>query len=265
MNEPRVEAIPAEKLIVDRRVQRGVDKARVVKIVSDFHSDSLGAAVVSRRDDGTNHVVDGQHRVAAVVAAGREKDPITCLVYEGLTLAEEAAMFRRLNNTRAVMPVDRFRVRVVEGERNAVVLNNILIRHGWTVSQQKQDGFFAAVSAFESVLNGKLNGEGGTAGICDTLIGVITEAWGHDDQGVRGEIISGLGAMLLRYNSLIDLPKLTSVLGTVSGGPRGLVGRSKGLRDLRGGKLSDAIAEVVVEMLNKNRRVGRLPHWRSQA
>lgn len=262
---PQVEDLPVAKLTVDPDVQRSIDKIRVDRIVKDYRTDALGTVVVSRRDDGTCHVIDGQHRVAATVSAGYGDRSITCLVYERLTRADEAAMFRRLNNTRQVTPVDKFRVRVVEGDDTALTLNAILHRHGWKVERTKHAGVFAAVSAFETVYTGKLAGPGDTARVCDTLIGIITEAWGHDADGARAEIISGIGAVLLRYNTRVDVPKIVAELGQIKSGPRGLVGKARGLRDYRGGRLSDALAEIVVELLNKQRRTNRLPEWRSAA
>lgn len=262
---PQVEDLAVAKLTIDPEVQRGIDKIRVDKIAKDYQSNAIGAIIVSHRGDGTYHVIDGQHRVAATIAAGYSDRTLTCLVYEGLSRADEAAMFRRHNNTRAVLPVDKFRVRVVEGDPAAVELNDTLNRHGWKVEQSKAAGCFAAVSALESVYRGKLNGPGDTLLICDTLIRVITEAWGHDANGVRGEIVSGIGAVLLRYNTRVDLVKLVSELAQHKGGPLGLVGKAKGLRDFRGGKLSDALAEILVELLNKARRTNRLPEWRSAA
>jgi hypothetical protein len=265
LDAPQIETLSVAKLTVDQEVQRAVDKARVDRLAKDYREAALGVIVVSRRDDGTYHVIDGQHRVSATIAAGFGDHALTCLVYEGLARADEAAMFRHLNNTRGVLAVDKFRVRVIEGDPAAVVLNDILSRHGWRVQMNKDAGAFAAVSAFESIYKGKLNGPGNTRDICDTLIRVITEAWGHDASGVRNEIVGGLGAVLLRFNTRVDLTKLVAELGQHPGGPRGLVGRAKGLHAFRGGKLADSFAEVVVEMLNKGRRVStRLPEWRSQ-
>lgn len=262
---PQVENLPVAKLTVDGDVQRAVDKVRVDKIVKSYRADALGVIVVSRRDDGTCHVIDGQHRVAATVAAGYGDSEVACLVYEGLDRSDEAAMFRHLNNTRQVTPVDKFRVRVVEGDDTAVTLNRILNRHGWRVAQSKNAGCFAAVAALEGVFTGKLAGPGDTATICDTLISTITESWGHDADGARSEIVAGIGSVLLRYNTRVDRVKLVAEMAQVKSGPRGLIGKAKGLRDYRGGRLSDALAEIVVELLNKQRRTNRLPEWRSAA
>ena len=261
---PQLEDLPVAKLTVDHTVQRAVDKPRVDKIVKDYQRSALGTIVVSRRDDGTHHVIDGQHRVQATIAVGLGDETVPCLVYSGLSRAEEASMFRRLNNTRVVQAVDKFRVRVVEGDPVAVTLNNLLSRHGWYVQMNKDDGAFAAVTALESVYRGKVNGFDSSEALCDTLLRVLTEAWDHNADGVRAEIVRGTGAVLARYGARVDLAKLTSSMGTYPGGPRGLVGAAKGLHGFRGGTLPDALAEVLVEMLNKGRRSStRLPEWRS--
>ena len=260
---PRIQEIDIDKLIVDHDVQRLVERVRVDALVKKLRLDALGVIAVSRRNDGTYHVIDGQHRVAAMVAAGYGDKTMTAEVYEGLSLSDEAAMFRWRNNTRQVSPLDKFRVRVVEGDEVAVALNAILEDHGWQAKQGKSDGSFTAVAALERVYTGKLNGPGTTAGVCATLMRVITDAWGHDTNGARGEIVGGIGAVLLRYNTKVDKVKLIQELATLKAGPRGLVSKGRGLRDFRGGLLSDAIAEVIVEILNRGRRTQRLPEWRS--
>lgn len=262
---PEVQQLAVTALTVDPDVQRALDKTRVDKIAKQYRFDALGVIIVSQRRDQTYHVIDGQHRVAATIAAGFGDRSVSCLIYRGLSLADEAAMFRHLNNTRQVMPVDKFRVRVIEGDPVAVTLNHILNTHGWRVEPTKAAGAWAAVVALESVYNGKLAGPGDTTAICDTLISIITEAWGHDANGARAEIVAGIGAVLLRYNTRVDRVKIVAELAQFPSGPRGLIGKAKGLRDYRGGRLSDALAEVVVEMVNKNRRTNRLPEWRSAA
>lgn len=256
---PDIKDIAAQQLIVDHSVQRSLDSGRVHRMAVDYQANAIGAIVVNHRTDGTFHVVDGQHRVAATLAAGYGDKELTCLVYHGLSKAEEAGMFRRLNNSRAVQALDKFRVRVVEGEQVAVLLNNILARNGWTVAQSKDDGAFAAVSAFENLYRTTVDQP---AQVCDLLLQVITSAWSHNADGVRAEIVSGVGAVLARHHNEIDLAKVTHELAEFSGGARGLIGKARSLRDIRGGRIGDAMAEIVIGLVNKNRRVNRLPAWR---
>ncbi|MCW2902233.1 MAG: hypothetical protein JWO67_4498 [Streptosporangiaceae bacterium] len=263
--DPEVQLIPVDRLLIDGTVQRALDKPRVDRMAADYKSEALGVIVVSSRSDGTIHVIDGQHRLAATRAAGFGEAKLNCLVYTGLTRPEEAALFRRLNATKAIQPVDKFRVRVVEGDPAAVRINMVLERHGWTVAMSKSAGAFAAVSAIEGVYTANRNGASENIGIIETLVSIITAAWGHDSDGMRAEIVTGLGAMLLRHDGQVDVAKLVAGLSSFPGGPRALVGKAKGLRDLLGGKVGDSMAEILVNLLNKNRRTNLLPEWRSAA
>lgn len=264
--EPRIDELPVGRLTIDHTVQRPLDTARVDRIAGDYQLGAVGVLVVSERANGAVHVIDGQHRHAATVAAGYGDKTLTCLVYRGLSLADEAAMFRRLNNSRAVSAVDKFRVRVIEGDPGAVAMNAVLERHGWTVAFSKADGSFAAVAGIEQVFRGPSRGKtDGHADVCDTVIGVITRAWGHDSDGVRAEIVAGIGAVIHRHGAGVDLSKLVSALAAHPGGPRGLVGKAKGLREYRGGTVTEAFAEVLIGLINKSRRTNRLPDWHSTA
>src|SRR5436853_1045819 len=85
------------QLMVDHSVQRPLDGVRVASIAGDFEPESIGVIHVSRRSNGTYHVMDGQHRVAAMRVLGMDETPVPTHLYEGLSKAAEARMFRRLN------------------------------------------------------------------------------------------------------------------------------------------------------------------------
>jgi hypothetical protein len=248
-------------LTVDQTVQRPLDGVRVAQIAADFEPESLGVITVSERADGTHHIIDGQHRIAAMRVIGKDKTPVNCVLWRGLSRAEEAAMFRRLNNTRQVQVLDRFRVRIVEGDRVACQLNELLEAHGWTIRKAKAQGSFFAVSALEKVYN---KPPGADIDTCDAVIRVATHAWGHESDGLRAEIVVGLGALLRKYPRL-DTPKLVTELAKLEGGPLGLIGKAKQLRDIRGGLIPDAMAEILVNLHNKRRQTNRLPEWGNAA
>lgn len=243
-------------LTVDHTVQRPLDTVRVNAIAADFRRDALGVVTVSERGDGTHHVVDGQHRLAAAHVCGQAEEPVTCVLWRGLSLAEEAAMFRFLNNTRRVEAIDKFRVRIIEGDLVACKLNALLADNGWTIGKAKQTGNFAAVNALENVYRTG----GGDAQTCESLITVATQAWGHNQNGLRAEVVSGLGVVLRRHPGL-DMAKLITELAKHEGGPLGLVGRAKQLRDISGGRIADSMAEILVKLHNKRRSANRLPEW----
>lgn len=240
-------------------MQRPLDSIRAAGIAADFDPESLGVLHVSRRADGSNHIIDGQHRWAGARLA-KYDEPFHVVLWTGLTRAQEASMFRRLNNTRAPQPLDKFRVRIVEGEPVAVKLAGILRNHGWQISKSNTKGCFYAVAALERVYKAK---EGGDDDTVDAVIRLATASWGHDSNGVRAEIVTGMGALLRRHPHL-DFLKLSTELAKHEGGPLALIGRARQLRDIRGGRVGDAMAEILTNEHNKRRHgVNRLPEWGS--
>lgn len=254
------ESIPVQDLHVDPEVQRTIDRNWVTARVPKFRVDGLGTLVVSRRENGFHHIVDGQHRHALCLAVEYD-ETLSCQVYTGLTRAEEASMFRLLNDRRKVQPIDLFRVRVIEGDPVATRLKGILEQHGWTVQASKSVGSFGAVGALERIYRGWGQIEATNLGVCQSVISAITEAWGHNPHGVRAEIVTGLGMLLIRHGGRVDITKLVTEMAGTAGGPLVLCGRAKALREMSGGRIGDAMAANLVNMINKGRRKNRLPSW----
>lgn len=253
----------ADHLGIDPTVQRTVDPKRVQKIASTLNFDALGTIIVSEREDGTYHVVDGQTRVAAVKEAGHGDYGMDCRVFTGLSLAEEAELFRLYNDTKQVQAITKFRIRVVEGDPKAVSLNRMLNDYGWRITGSAGQGRFVAVAALEWVHDGGTQFEPGNGDVCDVVINVLTTAFGHNPDGVRESLIKGLGLVVMRYGEQLDLRKLAVQLGGHDGGPIGLIGDARQLRRIRSGPTHEAMAEVLVNLVNKGRRTKRLPDWRS--
>lgn len=262
--KPLRKSLRWDHVAVDSQVQRHLDRSWVTRTLEEegYRPEAVGVPAVSLRADGTLHMIDGQHRRALALESGRGMDEVDCQVYEGFTKAQEAAMFRLLNHRRAVGILDKFLIRIVEGDPTAVALNEALQAHGWTVNTGKADGRFAAVGALEKIYKGGGFREPGQRYIVDLTIEMITEAWGHNPTGVRSEIVSGLGMVLLRHEIELDLPKVVTEMTVHEGGALGVVSRAKLLQRLRGGRLSDAAAEIIVAMHNKSKRSKRLPDWR---
>jgi len=98
-----VDAVPVRSIRADHTYQRELVRSRVARMVAEFDSSLLGVIEVSRRDDDTYAVIDGQHRLeAARIARGRESS-IACNIHTGLTVEEEAQLF---------FDIDRKRVRL---------------------------------------------------------------------------------------------------------------------------------------------------------
>lgn len=256
MLKPQLKQVPVSALIVDPDLQRGQDPRRVAKIETEFDEGALGVITVSQRANGAMHVVDGQHRVAAARLARGDDFKMTARVFVGLSTEEEARLFRLLNNTAKPSAVDLFRIRVLEGDPVAVEIDRILAKHGWRIMLQTADGFFAATASAERVYRADPTA-------VEHAISAVTRAWGKDRAAVDGRVFEGIGMLFARYGDLIDQQELVDRLSR-SGTPGQLIGKARGLRELIGGTLTSALAEIVVEMYNSRRRTRALPAWRTK-
>lgn len=259
-----VRYIRLDVLNVDSRYQRPLNPTRLSDggDLDPFRPQGFGCGAVSERADSTLWLLDGQHRTAKGKQTGHGATKFPFLVYTGLTVAEEAAVYRHLNNFKQVMPIDRFRARVIERDPVAVGLLDVLTRYGWRLGGGGRTGSFSAVASLESVYRGmKIRPEGGQLQVCETAIAMLTQAFGHDAHGVKGDIIAGLGLFLLRHRDLADLPKVITELAQLEGGALGLISRAKTLKSLRGGSIPNAMAEILTNLHNRGRRSRLLPEW----
>lgn len=254
-NPPDLRPLAVAQLVVDPDVQRAVDTGRVAKIADTLNLDALGTITVSHRSNGSYHVIDGQHRVAAVRLAGGDDEKVLCRVFDRLTLAEEAEMFRLLNNTAKPTVLDLFRVRVVEGDPDALAIVSALRKSGWKVAAA-QAGCIAAAGAVERLYRRDPEA-------LEKSVATIARAWGHDLPANDGRLIEGIGLVFARYGAAIQVADLVPRLSPFAGGPGALLGKAKGLSQLIGGQQAHAVAEIVVEVYNRQRKTRALPPWRS--
>jgi len=200
----RTFAVPLGDMVNDARVQRGLDHTRVASIVRNYNQDAIGVLTLSARDSGAFSIIDGQHRYHAMKEMGLAEDwKQTSRVFYGLSMAQEAELFRLLNNTKKPTALDLFRVRVIEGDEVAIGITDMLARHGWVVSQQLQSGHLRAIATLE-----KLWRRDPLA--AELVITVLSHTWGEDHHPdyVDGRLIDGYGILYARHGEKIDTKTL---------------------------------------------------------
>lgn len=240
-------------LWVDPTVQRGLKKARAEAMAASFRPDALGVLTTSNRGDDRPHVIDGQHRYRAAEIAGYT-GPIQTMEYTGLTLAEEAALFRLLNKTEKVSPVDQFLVACVEKDPAALALAKILRDNHWTLAHTASKGKLSAIRSLERIFAASPVAAAAT-------IATLTAAYGHTPAAVQGSLMEGLGKMLVKYGDAVNLTDLAKRLAASPGGPDALVGFARGQKLARTGNLSHQVAWVITNLYNQRRRTSALPAW----
>lgn len=255
--DPRVTYVMVERKVgdlwVDPNVQRALKKSRVTNMAADFKPDAVGVLTTSYRSPKRIHVIDGQHRYRAAEAAAHT-GAIQTMEYHGLTVPEEAALFRLLNTTEKVSRIDQFLISCIEEDPGSLRLAGFLADHGWSVGASAMEGRLSAIAALERVY--ALSPEA-----ADATLAVLTLAYSHRPAAVQGALIEGLGRMLARYGRAVDLEDLAKRLAGIPGGPDGLIGNARGQMFTRTGSLSKTVARVITNLYNERRRTTALPEW----
>lgn len=254
--KPRVEQVAAERLTIDEEVQRALIPARVKALAGKLDLDALGIFTVSERDDGRLIVLDGQHRLAAIVAHKMGEWEVTCHIYRGLTKAQEAAMFRRLNDQRNITPFDDFSKGLVEGDPEVLAINTICQKHGLKVTHYGGDGHITCIRKLRQLYASK-NGVPDGA-VLDDSLSIAMEAWGVHYPAVEKNILGGLVIVLSTYGKEIDRGRLVEKLAKEKGGPSGIIGRARMLKEVRTASVERLVASLIVGTYNKGRRSGSL-------
>lgn len=248
-------------LKIDRKYQRGITKGRVTRMVMHFDPDAFGTITISKRADGTLFILDGQHRVRALLEMGWDDQRVPCLVYTGLTVEEEARIFR-LMNAESVSPkaLDIFRARLTEGEEVAVGINTIANSLGLYITPVSSATSIQCIAAMERVY------VMGGANILLMSLRTIKAVWGKQadahNQVYLADMVMGLGVLFSRYGRLIDTARLEKVLARQT--PKALIGDARAAMNALGGTHvgTNMLPTVVVTKYNTRLNVAaRLPQW----
>jgi hypothetical protein len=215
---PTFAKVKVGDLVVDKRVQRSrINPTHINKIVAEFNPTMLGVIIVSRRPNGTYVALDGWHRSEAVKLVRDAPTELDALVYTGMSLAQEAEMFRRYN-TRATVPnADNFRMLVHEGDEMAVRVNAIVENFGLEIGKT----FHAVATAAKIV--GRPNG----FETFETTLRIIDRAWTLDENSADNRIINAIAEMIYHYDDAFDEKAFTTRLAAFDGGLATILEKSR--------------------------------------
>lgn len=251
----KIERVRIRDIVIDGRVQRGLDLSRANRIANEFEPEAFGVPTISRRSDGSLHAVDGQHRIMGASIAGYGDKQFQMKVHEGLELEAEARLFRLLNATRKPLPVDLFRIAVIEKEPAAVAMNRLVQSTGLHVANSGETSF-RAVSALREVYETD-------AVAAERALHTLVRAWGCTSASVQASLVAGAGRFYLRYGDTPSMEKLIVGLAKYAGGANAMIGGARGLARIRSVTVADAVADIFVQVHNKSARQNQLPQWNS--
>lgn len=234
--------------------QREFDPHHAEEYAADFDIDALGTPVLNLRE-GRWYIVDGQHRVAALKMIGYGDQSLLCNCFEGLTEQQEAELFLRLNNRRAIRKFDQFRLSTVAQREQACDIERIVLANGLRISKTKQAGGVGAVASLESVYK-----KHGPTVLARTLV-LLRDSYSAAPEAFGPDTIKGVGMLCARYNGTLDDSAVVAKLGAQRGGVTQLRQRSASLRAQLGKPVDACTAAAVVDIFNTGKGGKKLPNW----
>lgn len=196
-------------------------------------------------------IIDGQHRVAALLKNGYDKHYVSVAVHTDVESDEDAAaLFLKLNNRTPVSPYDRYKMAVTAGEPGAVNVANITLAHGFQVGRNVGVGLLAGTTTLTKV-------EAWDHGASlDRSLNVIARAWGTHTPP-ESTIIEGVALFLRKHPDVIDAD-LAHKLARREGGAVRLAADAAGLRAIRKMSMATCVAELALNTYNAFKRTRRL-------
>lgn len=255
--ETTIEWLPIDKIEIDRSYQRNPGPEKIKLISSNFNENALGVLLVNLRENGQLFIIDGQHRLLA--AKKRGKTLVQCKVCYGLTVQEEAKLYKYCNTVRKnPESLDVFRARLVEGDPVAVAINNTVQKCGLSIGfipsgggvHKRKPGEIWAVTALEDLyMKGKEE-------LLTYILTIIAQSWPDDGSAFEYKVIWGLADFHFRYEGRYSRQELIAKLQITD--LNSLRRRAQYHSENGGGAARKTFARVIQEAYDWHRRSKRL-------
>ncbi|CAL9632880.1 hypothetical protein SUDANB176_06130 [Streptomyces sp. enrichment culture] len=200
--------IPVGLLEVDPSLdsQRMFQRPWANKLAKIWNPAVLLPAIVARRSDGRYYVLDGQHSNQVALEKHGPDFERHCLVYEGLDISEEAALFLAANRDRkAVKPADNYRVALKAGEPLVTRIDAEVRSCGLTVTGSSTVNQVGAVQAVMAVGEKR-------EGLLPKVLNTVAAAWGRDASSWDNMVLRAVGLVIDNNWDKVDLDRLAKAL-----------------------------------------------------
>ncbi len=203
---------------------------------------------VSQREDGRYVIVDGQHRVRAVLDKWGPRTRVWCKIHRDLYITQEARLFYVLNQRRNLQAYDSFRALYVAGDEFTVDIVKVPADHGLKISNGTHRAGVGAVAAVRK------SAKFGMQTLGDAL-SVLELAWGMDACTWDGYLIEGMSSFVDHYPGA-DLYMLAKRLKAYRGGATAFLWNAKGVHDMLKKTTVRAVAWQLADTHNRGRGGG---------
>lgn len=255
IHKPKLKMVKvrADELRIHPRAQREIVPSNLKKIIANLDLDGIGVLHAVEYDDRGLLVVDGQHRLRALLEHGFGEWPVDVQVHLHIRDDKGACdLFLKLQRRATVSPYETFMQELHAEYADAVGAHTIVKKHGLKVGRGAADATILCVTVLKKLFRVD---QGKTL---DATLGATLAAWGSKSAALEGRLIEGVGVVFTRYGEEIDKPPLVKKLAKFPGGPSGLIGSARGLMQHQKATLSRCVADLVISTYNKGKAAGKL-------
>lgn len=244
-----VKWIPVRDLDVRwAEAQRHINQKRVDKIAANLDPDAIGVITVSPGQDGKYHIIDGQHRVAAIKQAWGDGQQVPCQVIEEAGSPAEAADIWLTVNTDRATPhsFERFGVAITAGRELECAVNEVIEASAFVLGK----GGIQAVQVCMRIH--ERQGAGALAWVLDAA----DKIWKAGGPAGQANILEGLAAFLARFRyeeegTVYDFDDARLVKQVaLRYVPSRLIGSARAARETFGGSMGVNVARVMTRAYN---------------
>lgn len=259
----RQERVPLGGLQVDHSYQPQLDAKRVGKYADNWDRAKAGVVYISERDDGTRYIIDGQHRVGAMIRVYHltRASMIDALVYRGLTVQREAELWLGFNRDRKQRSArEHFITAVIAKEPEACGIQQVLDSCGLRVAITASAPGIACVATLRTVYR-----KGGPE-VLEEALRVLGEAYPGNGDAWLNEMVRGTAYLVARYGDYIEHTRLVRCIRTED--PRAIIAKAQMVVAAEIGQrgnqslLSSAVSKVMLQLWNRGLNVNQRVEWR---
>lgn len=194
----KIETVALDKLLIDHDYQRLLNDKFVQDAVKDYNPMLIGVLEVSKRPDGTYFVLDGQHRVAVMLASGEAV--ATCNVHTGLDRQQEAWFFRYYNKKRrTITAFEDWNASVFEGDERTMVIKKTVEARDLRVAGFSSPQTISAIWTLR-----QLDKMGRNDDLLGRVLDLAVGSWRGEDSAFEGEVLMGVAAVVRKYGDRLS-------------------------------------------------------------
>lgn len=248
--------IPTSRLTSGLPYQQPISEKTVTHLAENWDDRLLTPLIVSYRD-GKYNLVDGQHRSAGARRRSNGEDVLLpCLVFEGLTYEEEAALCYQIDKSKGRLSLAMSTNALIESGQDAQILEicQLLEDEGFVWALKKRSG-----TEFEIVSTAAVIRAYSLLGGADfsRMFALLCKTWKGNPQSLSAGMISGMALFLKTYGPELDDKLFVKRLSTVN--PEEIIRRGK--VDFSTNRAALRYARVILEKYNRRQPEARkLPY-----